>query len=68
MTDLRKLASVTEIRALTAKDLGRNLDAMTPARIANRGLKNWNGSTQHEGNMTAPITTNTAEIDKPLNN
>lgn len=43
MTDLRKLASVTEIRALTVKGLGRNPDAMTPARIANRGLKNWNG-------------------------
>jgi hypothetical protein len=40
MTDLRKLESVTEIRALTAKGLGRNLDATILARIVNLGLKN----------------------------
>jgi hypothetical protein len=43
MTDLRKLASVTETLALVAKGIGRNLDVTTPALIANLGLKNWNG-------------------------
>ena len=41
MTDLKKLASVTEIRVLVAKDRGRNLVATTPALIASPGLKNW---------------------------
>jgi hypothetical protein len=42
--------------ARVAHDRGRNQVVTTPALIANLGLKNWNGSTKHEKNMTTSHT------------
>ena len=55
-------------RAKIAKGNGSGPDATTLVPIANRGWKNWNGLTRQGVNMTEAGTTNTAEIDKPLNN